>query len=67
MGASGWLGYWIINHMTPHYSKLMIVLTTTGAIIVTYVLLLIILGLVTRDELKRIPWIGLPLSKFAFK
>jgi stage V sporulation protein B len=66
MGASAWVGYWVINHL-PTTSKLSIVLTTTGSIVVTYVGLLIFLGLITRDELKRIPWIGPTLSKLAFK
>jgi stage V sporulation protein B len=66
MGASAWVGYWVINHL-PITSKLSIVLTTTGSIGVTYVGLLIFLGLITRDELKRIPWIGPTLSKLAFK
>jgi stage V sporulation protein B len=66
MGASAWVGYWVINHL-PISSKLSIVLTTTSSIGVTYVGLLIFLGLITRDELKRIPWIGPTLSKLAFK
>jgi stage V sporulation protein B len=66
MGASAWVGYWVINHL-PITSKLSIVLTTTGSIGITYVGLLIILGLITRDELKRIPWIGPTLSKLALK
>lgn len=66
MGASAWVGYWVINHL-PTTSKFSIVLTTTGSIVVTYVGLLIFLGLITRDELKRIPWIGPTLSKLAFK
>ncbi|CAG9607970.1 stage V sporulation protein B [Pseudoneobacillus rhizosphaerae] len=66
MGASAWVGYWVINHLSTT-SKLSIVLTTTGSIVVTYVGLLIFLGLITRDELKRIPWIGPTLSKLAFK
>jgi stage V sporulation protein B len=66
MGASSWAGYWVINHLSTT-SKLSIVLTTTGSIVVTYVGLLIFLGLITRDELKRIPWIGPTLSKLAFK
>jgi stage V sporulation protein B len=66
MGASAWVGYWVINHL-PNTSKLSIVLTTAGSIGVTYIGLLIFLGLVTRDELKRIPWIGPTLSKLALK
>jgi stage V sporulation protein B len=67
MGASAWVGYWVINHLPITYSKLSIVLTTTGSIVVTYIGLLIFLGLVTRDELMRIPWIGPTLSKLALK
>lgn len=67
MGASAWVGYWVIKHLPITSSKLSIVLTTTGSIIVTYIGLLIFLGLITRDELKRIPWIGSTLSKLAFK
>jgi stage V sporulation protein B len=67
MGGTGWLGYQMINHMSANYSKLAIVLTTTGAVGVTYIILLILLGLVNREELKRIPWIGPLLSKFAIK
>jgi stage V sporulation protein B len=67
MGASGWMGYWVYSHLVPTYSKLTAVLLTTGVISVTYITLLIMLGLVTRDELKRIPWVGPTISKLAFK
>jgi stage V sporulation protein B len=67
MGVSGWLGYWLIEKMSTGYSQTSIVLATTIVIGVTYIGLLIISGLITRDELKRIPWIGLPLSKLTFK
>lgn len=58
MGASGWLGYWVINQIASKYSQFMIVLLTTSVIAISYIGLLIILRLVTRDELRRIPWIG---------
>jgi stage V sporulation protein B len=67
MGASAWVGYWVINHLSSTYSNLTIVLSTAGSIGATYIGLLIFLGLITRNELKRIPWIGPSLSKLAFK
>lgn len=67
MGASGWIGYWILNHFSTNFSKVTLVLTAIAAIVIAYIGLLIILGLVTRDEIKRIPWIGPSLSKLALK
>jgi stage V sporulation protein B len=67
MGASAWLGYFILKHMAVNYSQLVSVLAVTCVISITYIGLLIILGLISRDELKRIPWVGGTLSKLAFK
>jgi stage V sporulation protein B len=67
MGASAWVGYWVIHHLSPTLSKLTNVLTTAGSIGITYIGLLIFFGLITRDELRRIPFIGPTLSKVAFK
>ncbi|MFD2446187.1 stage V sporulation protein B [Bacillus sp. CGMCC 1.16607] len=67
MGVSGWSGYWILEKMTTNFSQLIVVLTTVSVIALIYLALVIIFGLVTSDEMKRVPWIGPSLSKIAIK
>ncbi|HYK73675.1 MAG TPA: stage V sporulation protein B [Pseudoneobacillus sp.] len=67
MFISGWLGYFTMGKMNGDYSQLTIVLSAVSLIGITYFILLIGFGLVKKDEIKRIPWIGAPLSKLAFK
>jgi len=58
MGASGYLGYWLYGHILLNENLLIRVLTSTTAMAVSYLLLLVLFRLIKRDELKRIPWIG---------
>lgn len=67
MGISGGLGYYVMGILEKTYSLVTVVLIASSVIFFSYLLLLLILGLITRDEIKRIPWIGLPLSKLTFK
>lgn len=67
MFLSGWLGYFTMGKMNDNYSQFTIVLTAVSLIGISYCVLLLGFGLVKKEEIKRIPWIGPTLSKFAFK
>lgn len=67
MGAAGLLGHWVFQEMVSDYTKIILVLTVVGIISILYAVLTIVLGLITKDEIRRIPWIGVPLSKISFK
>lgn len=58
MGASGWIGYWVYNHILLSESLIIRVITTTLAMTISYFIMLILFRLIKKDELKRIPWIG---------
>ncbi|MGJ7912263.1 stage V sporulation protein B [Neobacillus sp. LXY-1] len=58
MGISGWLGYWLFAHTLLHESLAIRVLSSSGVMGISYVILLYIFGLIRREELQRIPWIG---------
>lgn len=64
MGISGWGGFWLLSHLNPQLSLVIQVLMISAAITIVYLTLTIVLGLVNKDEISRIPWIGQPLSKF---
>ncbi|MDQ0197165.1 stage V sporulation protein B [Neobacillus ginsengisoli] len=57
MGASGWLGYWLFENILLNEHLAFRVLTSTVGMSVSYVVLLLLFGLIKKDELKRIPWI----------
>jgi stage V sporulation protein B len=67
MALSGSLGYWMFNQLSSSYSKIGIVLFTITITSFTYMFLLVLLRLITKSDLQRIPWIGAFLSKFAFR
>ncbi|MEH7106161.1 stage V sporulation protein B [Bacillus sp. JJ1764] len=58
MGISGWLGYWLFAHTLLHESLAIRVLSSSGVMGMSYVILLYFFGLIRREELQRIPWIG---------
>ena len=43
------------------------VLLVTGVITIIYCILLLLFGLLQKDEMIRIPWIGRALSKLALR
>jgi stage V sporulation protein B len=67
MGGTGVLGHWLYQEMISDYSKVIQVLVVVGIVSILYAVLTIILGLITKDEIRRIPWIGVALSKLSFK
>ena len=57
MGVSGWLGYWLIeNIFLNEYLAIRVIAAATGMSF-AYLFLLIIFGLIRKEELQRIPWI----------
>jgi stage V sporulation protein B len=67
MVISGMVGYWSIDQLSHSFTKLGMVLSTIAIVGLTYMFLLIMLKLITKSDLMRIPWVGSFLSKFAFK
>lgn len=67
MGISGWFGYWLFFHLPFTMRLSMKVLLITGVITIIYCILLLLFGLLQKDEMIRIPWIGRALSKLALR
>ncbi|MCQ6278227.1 stage V sporulation protein B [Bacillus sp. EB600] len=65
MGASGWLGYWIFSNTLINEHLVVRVLASTTCMTVSYLGLLLLIGLLKKDDLERIPYIGSLLSKLA--
>ncbi|WP_338451502.1 stage V sporulation protein B [Niallia oryzisoli] len=65
MGISGAAGYWMIQHLPAGQPLAIKVLLTAIEITLIYTLFTLLLGLLQKDELNRIPWIGKTLSKLA--
>ena len=63
MIVSGWAGYWVFHHLPSDILQGIKVLIVTATITFLYILLLLLFGLLQKDELIRIPWIGKPLIK----
>jgi stage V sporulation protein B len=57
MGASGWLGFWLFDNMLLSEPLAVRVLAALFAMSISYCLMLLLLGLIKKDELQRIPWI----------
>ncbi|WP_251549332.1 stage V sporulation protein B [Neobacillus muris] len=58
MGAAGWIGYWLFNHTFLGEALVIRTLAATAGMGLSYLALLLILGLIKRDELQKLPWIG---------
>lgn len=58
MGGSGWLGYWLFEHILLREHLIIRVLTATLAMTIAYFLMLVLFRLIQKHELRRIPWIG---------
>lgn len=65
MGVSGWTGYWLLQHLPSEQLLSFKVLIVALSISFVYILLILLLGLLQKEELNRIPWIGNLLSKLA--
>jgi stage V sporulation protein B len=58
MALITWVGFWVYENIFIGEHLAIRILTSITAISVSYVLLLILIGLIKKDELKRIPYIG---------
>ncbi|MDQ1144903.1 stage V sporulation protein B [Bacillus sp. SORGH_AS 510] len=58
MGASACCGYWLFENLFTNEHLVLRVGTSALSMTIAYSFLLLILGLIKKDELKRIPWIG---------
>jgi stage V sporulation protein B len=67
MGVSGWLGYWLFQNILINGHLIIRVLISMTVMVISYFVLLLLFGLLKRNEIKRIPFIGKPLSKWAFR
>lgn len=67
MGVAGWCGYWLLQNLNADIHIITRVLLIAIAITLVYTILLLLFGLVKKDELTRIPWVGKPLSKLIFR
>jgi stage V sporulation protein B len=66
MGAAGWIGYWFYNSTLIEEHLIFRVLSAAAAMTVSYLLFLLLFGLLKKDDLERIPFIGNQLSKLTF-
>lgn len=67
MAVSGWCGYWLFKHIVVDHSIIYRTLLAVLGMSMIYLTLTMFLGLLKKDELKRIPFIGIFLSKLALK
>ncbi|MDP4083387.1 MAG: stage V sporulation protein B [Bacillota bacterium] len=67
MGVSGWFGFWIYKNMLIDESILVRTLLTISAMTIFYLILLLFLGILKKEEVKRIPLFGGLLSRFIVK
>lgn len=58
MGISGWAGYWLFENILLKEPLTIRVLTVITAMSISYLVMLFVFGLIKKDELKRIPWLG---------
>ncbi|MEH7123989.1 stage V sporulation protein B [Bacillus sp. JJ1773] len=67
MALSAWVGFWLLQNLNSQFSLTIQVLIITFIITIVYLIFTLLLGLVKKDEVSRIPWIGKPFSRFVFK
>lgn len=67
MVASGWFGLWLYSNTFINEHLVIRVLSSIIAMSISYLFFLLILGLLKKDDLKRIPFIGNQLSKLAIR
>jgi stage V sporulation protein B len=57
MGGTGWLGYWLFAHTFLTHPLTIRVLFSLIAMSISYIVLIILFGLIKKEELNRIPWL----------
>lgn len=57
MGGTAWLGYWLFSHLLLGVHLVVRVLSTASVMSIIYILLLVMAGLIKKDDLNRIPFI----------
>jgi stage V sporulation protein B len=57
MGATGWLGYWLFENIFLTEPLTIKVIFSLIAMSISYLIMIILLGLIKKEELKRIPWL----------
>jgi stage V sporulation protein B len=57
MGGTGWLGYWLFAHTFLNQPLTIRVLFSLFAMSISYTVLIILFGLIKKEELNRIPWL----------
>ncbi|MFL6554592.1 MAG: polysaccharide biosynthesis C-terminal domain-containing protein, partial [Bacillus sp. (in: firmicutes)] len=58
MGGAGWIGYWLYAYTLLNEPLTIRVLSSLLAMSISYIVMVMLFGLIKRDELKRIPWLG---------
>jgi stage V sporulation protein B len=67
MGISGWFGLWTYNYFKGDLPLSINVILSCVAISISYLLLVIIAGQIKKEEMIRVPFIGVPLSKLIIR
>lgn len=67
MALSGWFGYWTFTHITFNGLAIVNILFASLVMSITYFVLLLVFGLIRKNDVKRIPRIGRLLTWFAFE
>lgn len=67
MAASGFFGYWLYSHTLLTEQLITRTVTAASAMGGSYFLLMILLGLLQKDDLKRIPIIGPKIAQWGIK
>lgn len=57
MGGTGWLGYWAFAHTFLNNPLTIRVLFSLLSISTSYIVMIMLFGLIRKEELKRIPWL----------
>ncbi|WP_413308539.1 stage V sporulation protein B [Bacillus sp. 1P10SD] len=58
MGVAAWCGYWLFENILLETHLVIRVANSAFFMTLTYSILLLLFGLIKKEELKRIPWIG---------
>jgi stage V sporulation protein B len=67
MGLSGSLGYWMVEKLYISDQLVLKTLTVIAFMVFSYIILLLLFGLIKKDEVKRIPWIGVFIAKWGYR
>ncbi len=58
MGASGWIGSWLYQNILLRDPLIMRTAASITGMGISYLMLLIVFGLLHKEDIKRIPWVG---------